>query len=120
MLDVSRNFIPAADVKRWIDILSSYKIDVLHLHLTDDEGWRIEIPGLEELTAVGGHRGHTTDESTCLYPGYDGSYSVTEGTGNGYYTRDEFVDLLRYAARRHVTVVPEVEAPAMLVQLLWL
>lgn len=111
MLDVSRNFIPAADVKRWIDILSSYKIDVLHLHLTDDEGWRIEIPGLEELTAVGGHRGHTTDESTCLYPGYDGSYSVTEGTGNGYYTRDEFVNLLRYAARRHVTVVPEVEAP---------
>lgn len=111
MLDVSRNFMPAVDVKRWIDILSSYKIDVLHLHLTDDEGWRIEIPGLEELTAVGGHRGHTVDESTCLYPAYDGSCSVTAGTGNGFYTRDEFIDLIRYAARRHVTVIPEIEAP---------
>lgn len=111
MLDVSRNFIPAGDVKRWIDILSSYKIDVLHLHFCDDEGWRVEIPGLEELTSVGGHRGHTVDESTCLYPGYDGSYSVSQGTGNGFYTREEFIDLLRYAARRHVTVVPEIEAP---------
>lgn len=111
MFDVARNFTPLAEVKKLIDWLSSYKINVLHLHVTDDEGWRLEIPGLEELTEVGAHRGHTTDELTCLYPCYNGDYRTTEGTGNGYYTRQEFIDLLQYAAQRHVRIIPEIEAP---------
>lgn len=111
MLDVARNFMPLVEVKKWVDLLSSYKINVLHLHFSDDEGWRLEIPGLEELTEVGAHRGHTTDEATCLYPCYNGGYKTTEGTGNGYYSRDEFIELLQYAAKHHVRIIPEIEAP---------
>lgn len=111
MLDIARNFTPVNEVKKWIDWLASYKVNVLHLHFSDDEGWRLEIPGLEELTEVGAHRGHTIDELTCLYPGYNGDYRTTEGTGNGFYTRKEFIDLLQYASKRHVHIIPEIEAP---------
>src|SRR5207248_10119423 len=61
MLDVARNFRPKAAALRTIDLLARYKINVFHLHLTDDEGWRIEIPSLPELTAVGARRGHPLD-----------------------------------------------------------
>ncbi|SFG16168.1 family 20 glycosylhydrolase [Prevotella sp. KH2C16] len=112
MLDVARNFTSLENVKKIVDVLASYKINKLHLHLTDDEGWRLEIPGLEELTAVGGRRGYTPDESECLYPCYDGNFNPTASTsGNGYYPRPAFVDLLQYAAQRHVQVIPEIEAP---------
>lgn len=112
MLDVSRNFTTADNVKKMIDIMASYKLNVLHFHITDDEGWRLEIPGLEELTTVGAHRGHTTDESQCLYPGYDGGFDPQAPTsGNGYYTRQQFIDILQYAAKRHVQVIPEIESP---------
>lgn len=64
------------------------------------------------MTSVGARRGHTTDELECLYPGYDGNYDPSAATsGNGYYTREEFIDLLRYAAQRHVRVIPEIESP---------
>lgn len=87
-------------------------MNVLHFHFCDDEAWRLEIPGLEELTAVGSRRGHTTDESQCLYPCYDGGYDPDAKTvGNGYYSREEFIDLLKYAAERHVRIVPEIESP---------
>ncbi len=112
MLDVARNFTRVEDVKKIIDILASYKINKLHFHLTDDEGWRLEIPGLEELTAVGGRRGHTHDEQECIYPCYDGNFDATAATsGNGCYTREEFMDILRYAKLRHVDIIPEIEAP---------
>lgn len=112
MLDIVRNYTPIDDLKKMIDVLASYKLNVLHLHFSDDEGWRLEIPGLEELTEVASKRGHTLDESTNLYPGYDGNFDPNgKTTGNGYYTRDQFVDLLQYAASRHVTIIPEVESP---------
>lgn len=112
MLDVVRNFTPADSLKKLVDLIASYKMNVLHFHCTDDEGWRLQIPGLEELTEVGAHRGHTTDEADRLYPGYDGHYDPdAPTTGNGYYTRADFVDLLKYAARRHVRVVTEIESP---------
>ena len=112
MLDVARNFTTIDNVKKLIDILASYKINVLHLHLTDDEGWRIEIPGLEELTSVSARRGHTLDESNNLYPSYDGAFDANGATtGNGYYTKAEFIDLLQYATARHIRVIPEVDCP---------
>ena len=112
MLDIARNFTAVDDLKKLIDVLASYKLNVLHFHFSDDEGWRLEIPGLEELTTVGAYRGHTTDELTCMYPAYNGDYDPLGTTlGNGYYTRDEFIDLLRYAAERHVCVIPEIESP---------
>lgn len=112
MLDIARNFTTVENMKKLVDVISSYKLNVLHFHFSDDEGWRLEIPGLEELTSVGARRGHTTDERECLYPGYDGNYDPNANTsGNGYYTREEFIDLLRYAAERHVRVIPEIESP---------
>ena len=103
MLDIARNFTTVEHLKKLVDVISSYKLNVLHFHFSDDEGWRLEIPGLEELTSV---------ELECLYPGYDGNYDPSAATsGNGYYTREEFIDLLRYAAQRHVRVIPEIESP---------
>ena len=72
MLDIARNYTTVDHLKKLIDILSSYKLNVLQFHFSDDEGWRLEIPGLEELTAIGSRRGHTTDEKDWLYPAYDG------------------------------------------------
>ena len=112
MIDIARNFTAPENLKKLVDIFASYKLNVLHFHFCDDEAWRLEIPGLEELTAVGSRRGHTTDESQCLYPCYDGGYDPDAKTvGNGYYSREEFIDLLRYAAERHVRIVPEIESP---------
>jgi hexosaminidase len=100
-------------VLKLIDRLSSYKINVLHLHLTDDEAWRIEIPGLEELTAVASRRGHTVDESTCLYPAYAWGWDASDAASpaNGFYSRKDFIDLLKYARQRHIRVIPEVDVP---------
>ena len=112
MIDIARNFTAPENLKKLVDIFASYKLNVLHFHICDDEAWRLEIPGLEELTAVGSRRGHTTDESQCLYPCYDGGYDPDAKTvGNGYYSREEFIDLLKYAAERHVRIVPEIESP---------
>lgn len=112
MIDIARNFTTPENMKKLVDILASYKLNVLHFHFCDDEGWRLEIPGLEELTSVGSRRGHTTDESQCLYPCYDGGYDPDAKTvGNGYYSREEFIDLLKYANERHVRIIPEIESP---------
>lgn len=112
MIDIARDYTAPEDMKKLIDAFASYKMNVLHFHFCDDEGWRLEIPGLEELTAVGSRRGHTIDESQCLYPCYDGGYDPdAETPGNGYYTREEFIDLLKYATERHVLVIPELESP---------
>ena len=112
MQDVARNFIGITDLKKLIDILSSYKLNVFRFHFSDDEGWRLQIPGLEELTEIASRRGHTYDESECLYPAYNGNFDYqSETSGNGFYSRDEFIDLLRYAADRHVSIIPEIESP---------
>ena len=108
MIDIARNFTTVDNLKKLVDVFASYKMNVLHFHFSDDEAWRLEIPGLEELTAVGSRRGHTTDESRCLYPCYDGGYDPDAATvGNGYYSREDFIGLLRYAAERHIRVIPE-------------
>lgn len=113
MLDIARNFTRKADLFRLLDLLAAYKINTFHFHFSDDEAWRLEIPGLEELTAVGAHRGFTRDESQCLYPNYYGGWNPadTTATANGYYTRRDFIELLQYAAQRHITVIPEIESP---------
>ncbi len=106
-IDVARNFIPLNNLLKIIDLLSFYKINTLHLHLTDDEGWRIEIPSLPELTQIGAHRKHTSKSGAELHPSY-GSGPQSNG---GYFTRKDFVKLLKYAAQRHITVVPEINLP---------
>jgi len=113
MLDVARNFTKKEDVLKVLDLMAAYKMSVFHFHIADDEGWRVEIPGLEELTQVGSRRGHTTDEKEFLYPAYVGHWNPDDATSsaNGYYTRQDFIDILEYANQRHITVIPEVELP---------
>jgi hexosaminidase len=111
MLDVARNFQPKAEVFRVLDLVARYKLNVLHLHLTDDEGWRVEIPSLPELTVVGARRAHTLDSSLNLPPAFGSGHDVANPYGSGFYTRAEYAEILRHAAARHVEVVPEIEMP---------
>ena len=112
-MDISRNFNSLETVKRVIDVMALYKLNRFHIHLTEDEAWRIEIEELPELTEYGSVRGHTTDEEFHLAPAY-GSGAETNpeiGYGTGYYTREEFKDLIQYAYARHIRVVPEFNVP---------
>ncbi|HWO13661.1 MAG TPA: family 20 glycosylhydrolase [Polyangiaceae bacterium] len=110
-LDVSRNFQPPAVVARVLEQMAAYKLDALHFHLSDDEGFRLEIPGLPELTEVGSRRCHDLEEHTCLLPQL-GSGPTADTSGSGHYTRDEFVALLRLATALHIQVIPEFDMPA--------
>jgi len=113
MLDISRNFTKKDNVLKMIDWLAMYKMNVFHWHLTDDEGWRIEIPGLEELTEIASRRGHTLDESDRLYPAYAWGWDASDTTtmANGYYSRNDFIEVLKYADQRHIRVIPEIDIP---------
>lgn len=112
-IDVARNFQQKEQILKILDLMALYKINILHLHLTEDEGWRIEIQDLPELTEVGGQREHTTKDAAALHPAYgSGPFPYAEGThGSGYYTREDFIEILRYANARHIKVIPEVNLP---------
>lgn len=111
MLDVARNFHSKAQVMKLLDLMSSYKLNVLHLHFSDDEGWRLEIPSLPELTQIGAVRGHGTDPLKLLQPSFGSGPDASQNAGTGYYSRQDFLELLRYATARHIKVIPEIEAP---------
>lgn len=104
MLDVARHFMPVADVLRFVDVAALHKLNVLHLHLTDDQGWRVEVPGWPRLTEVGAWRARTMRGSR-QHERYD------EEPHGGFYTGDDLRRIVRYAADRHVTVVPEIDMP---------
>ncbi len=112
-IDVARNFFPKEQIFKLLDILAFYKINTLHMHLTDDEGWRLEIQSLPELTATGGQRGHTTKDAHALHPAFgSGPHPHASGkTGSGHYTRQDFIEILQYARDRHVRVIPEINMP---------
>ncbi|MDE6207878.1 MAG: family 20 glycosylhydrolase [Muribaculaceae bacterium] len=114
MIDVARNFLSVEDMKKLIDLAAMYGMNTLHFHVGEDEGWRIEIPSLPELTAVGSRRGYTlTDDVPFLkgiYSG-DGNPDATDTPANGFYTVDEYIDLLRYADARGIAVIPEFDSP---------
>ena len=114
MLDVARNFVlRPGDFKRTIDLLAYYKINAIQFHFTDDEAWRLEIPGFPELTQVASRRGATLDEKGYLAQIFDGNGNPDDlsQSANGYFTRGEFIDLLRYAWARGVYIIPEIETP---------
>jgi hexosaminidase len=113
-VDVSRNFQSRETIERVIDLMASYKLNRLLLYTTEDEGWRIEIPGLPELTEVGARRRHTeSPDDPVVHPAYgSGPFADDPGRhGSGFYTRDDFIAILRHAASRHVTVIPELNFP---------
>src|SRR5712691_8527509 len=111
MLDVARNFHAKPLVLRTLDLLARYKLNVFHIHLTDDEGWRVEIPSLPELTAVGARRGHPPDSDRHLQPAFGSGPAVDRPWGSGFFSHADYVEIVRYAAARHVEVIPEIEMP---------
>ena len=111
LLDISRNFYGPKKIKQILDYLSFFKINHLDFRLTDDEGWRLEIPGLEELTSVGSKRAFTKDELESLIPMY-GSGPDTSSTGSGYLSRSDFVDILNYAKERNILIIPQISVPS--------
>jgi hexosaminidase len=110
MLDVARNFQTKEEILKVLEIMSLYKLNVFHFHLTDDEGWRLEVPGIPELIEVGAKRGFPFENNERLHPSY-GSGPFAKPAGNGYYTREDYIDIVRYATARHIRVVPEIESP---------
>ena len=92
MLDVARHFFGVEDVKRYIDLISHYKMNRLHLHLSDDQGWRIEIKSWPKLTEVG-------------------AQTQVGGGGGGFYTQEQYEEIVDYARSRYVTIVPEIDTP---------
>ena len=105
MLDVCRHKFTTDEVKRYIDILALHKINTFHWHLTDDQGWRIEIKRYPELTQTGAMRKQTLVGRYRTSKEYDGT------PYGGYFTQDEIRDVVKYAAERYITVIPEIEMP---------
>ncbi|MEU8582504.1 beta-N-acetylhexosaminidase [Streptomyces abikoensis] len=104
LLDVARHFLPKDGVLRYLDLLAAHKLNVLHLHLTDDQGWRMEIHRYPELTRTGSWRARTK-------LGHRASPLWDERPHGGYYTQDDLREIVAYAAERHITVVPEIDLP---------
>ena len=116
MLDVARNFLPKKDMLELIDDLTRYKVNYLHIHIVDDEGWRYEIPRLPELTTYAARHALPVEkdgvlwEPDALMPGTDGRISQ-ESLGTGYYSQADYEEIIKYAWERRIRVVPEVDAP---------
>ncbi|MCC8118270.1 MAG: family 20 glycosylhydrolase [Bacteroidales bacterium] len=108
MLDVVRCYQPIDEIKKIVDVASQLKINRLHLHLTDDNGWRMEIKQYPKLTEVGAWRVDRPE----IFPARANPKEGEPTTYGGYYTQEELRDLVAYAANRHITVIPEIEMPA--------
>jgi len=108
-LDVSRHFLPKEFIKTYIDILAMHKMNVFHWHLTDDQGWRIEIKKYPKLTEVAAWR---VDREQQPWSVRDPQRPGEKATLGGFYTQDEIREIVKYAAERNITIVPEIEMPA--------
>ncbi|MGV9757806.1 beta-N-acetylhexosaminidase [Streptomyces tricolor] len=104
LLDVARHFMPKEGVLRYLDLMAAHKLNVLHLHLTDDQGWRIEIKRYPKLTEIASWRTRTKF-------GHRASPLWDEKPHGGYYTQDDIREIVAYAAERHISVVPEIDVP---------
>jgi len=104
LLDVARHFLPKDGVLRYLDLMAAHKLNVLHLHLTDDQGWRIEILRYPRLTEIASWRARSRF-------GHRASPLWEEKPHGGYYTQDDIREIVAYAAERHITVVPEIDVP---------
>ena len=114
MLDCSRHFFSVAEIKRMLDIMAIYKMNAFHWHLTDDQGWRAEVKKYPKLTQEGATRSknrttpiHMVDDYWWTGEGYMDNHTY----GPYYYTQDDMREIVRYAAERHIEVIPEIEMP---------
>jgi len=104
-LDVGRHFFPVSFIKKYLDYMAMYKLNTFHWHLTEDQGWRLEIKKYPELTEIS----HWRDQTIV---GHARDSEVYDGIGyGGFYTQDQVKDLVKYAAERYITIVPEIEMP---------
>ncbi|MFD2571575.1 family 20 glycosylhydrolase [Spirosoma soli] len=111
MMDMARNFQPKSEVLKVLDVMGLYKLNTLHFHFSEDEGWRVEMPSLPELTDVGAKRAHASNESKNLIPSYGSGPALSNPAGTGFYSKADFVEILKYAQARHIEVIPEIESP---------
>ena len=113
MIDIARNFQTPETMRGIADLMADYRLNRLHFHITDDEGWRLEIPGLPELTEVGSRRGYTTDSHDFLPDIFAGTGLPDNNlpTACGYFTRKEFIDFIRHCDSIGIAVIPEIESP---------
>ncbi len=108
MLDAARNFHSKSEVLRILDLMAAYKLNKFHFHFIDDEGWRLEIPSLPELTAVGANRTANFEDGKGIQPAYG---SGATAKAHQFYTVADYIEILKYAQARHIDVIPEVETP---------
>lgn len=120
MLDISRNFTTKDNILRFIELLAHYKVNIFHLHFGDDEGWRVEIEMFPELTTYGAHHEfpHRNEageyvETDCLMPSYNGSIDPDDmsSSANGYLSKEDYIEILKYAWERRIKVIPEFDTP---------
>jgi hexosaminidase len=107
-LDVGRHFFPVASVKKYIDLIAMHKMNTFHWHLTEDQGWRIEIKKYPKLTEIGGFRKGT---AIGLAGSKNAPYTYDDVPYGGFYTQEEIKEVVAYAGARHITVIPEIELP---------
>ncbi|HVX52065.1 MAG TPA: beta-N-acetylhexosaminidase, partial [Chitinophagaceae bacterium] len=108
MLDVSRHFFTKQEVEKYMDEMAAFKFNTLHLHLADDNGWRIEIKSLPKLTEVGAWR----VKRTGRFGSFESPKWMEPATDGGFYTQDDIREMLKYAADRGITILPEIDIPA--------
>ena len=111
LLDIARNFYGPKKIKEVLDLMGLFKLNRLDFRLTDDEGWRLEIPDLPELTDIGAKRGYSMEQKDRLIPMY-GSGADGGITGNGYLKRIEFIELLKFAHQRAIKIMPQISFPS--------
>jgi N-acetyl-beta-hexosaminidase len=105
-LDVARHFFTVEEVKRYIDLMAAYKFNTFHWHLTDDQGWRVEIKKYPKLTEIGAWRDSTVENHYSTNP-----RTYEHKRYGGFYTQEQIKEVVQYAAERYVTIVPEIEMP---------
>ncbi len=112
--DMSRNFQTKETILKMLDIMAFYKLNHFLFYFMEDEGWRVEIPGLPELTQIGSRRLHGNLSDPSLHPSYgSGPFAdAKDSYGSGYFTSEEFVEMLKFAKERHITVIPVINFPA--------
>ena len=109
-IDVARNFQTKEQVKRVLNWMAMYKLNKLHFHFSEDDAWRVEIPALPELTTVGVQRGHTLDSKEYMPASY-GSGGDINNIQSSFYTRNDYIDILKHAKSKFIDVIPEIETP---------
>ncbi len=107
MLDVSRHFMPVEFIKKWLDLMAMHKLNIFHWHLTDDQGWRLEIKKYPKLTATGSVRARTL----LTHIRAEGERVYEEKAYGGYYTQEQVREIVAYAAKLNIEIIPEIEMP---------